>query len=331
MRYLFGDYVLDTQCQELQRAGAPVKLRRKVLQVLVYLLAHRGRVVSKQELLEQVWSNQFVGDEALKSCVKALRQALGERGRTPRFVHTVHGQGYRFVASVAVQESLPADAASPALLLHEAEGAPQQAEAPSPALATPRAAPESTPWEALEGEYKQVTVLCAALAEAPTLATRLGPEAMYHLMRDVLTLAQATVQRHEGTIVQVSGEGFLALFGAPVAQEDHARRAVLAAFELRQRLHAPAALRGQPHGVALRLGLHSRPVVVGPLAHEPRRSYTATGATLQRATQLQQQAAPDTILVSAATYALVQDEVQGEVYDTLSLDAPRSPEPVYMI
>ena len=87
-------------------------------------------------------------------------------------------------------------------------------------------------------------MLCGALAEGPTLAARLGPEAMYHLMHDVLALAQDTVQRYEGTLTQVSGDGFVALFGAPVAQEDHARRAVLAALELRQRLRVPHAIRG---------------------------------------------------------------------------------------
>src|SRR5712691_1364801 len=98
MRYSFGDYVLDTQRYELQRDREPIKLRRKVFQVLAYLLTHGDRVVPKQELLEHLWPDQFVGDEALKSCIKTLRQALGERGRTPRFVHTLHGQGYSFVA-----------------------------------------------------------------------------------------------------------------------------------------------------------------------------------------------------------------------------------------
>jgi class 3 adenylate cyclase len=107
---------------------------------------------------------------------------------------------------------------------------------------------------------------------------------MYRLMRAVLALAQETVQRYDGTISQVSGEGFVALFGAPVAQEDHARQAVLAACELRQRLHAPDALRGQPSGVAVRMGLHTGPVVVGPLGHDPHRPYTAVGDTLLRAT-----------------------------------------------
>jgi DNA-binding winged helix-turn-helix (wHTH) protein len=80
-----------------------------VFQVLAHLLAHRDRVVLKQELLEHLWPDQFVRDEALKSCMKTLRQALEERGRTPRFLRTLHGQGYRFVAAVAVREPLAAD------------------------------------------------------------------------------------------------------------------------------------------------------------------------------------------------------------------------------
>ena len=66
MRYTFGDYVLDTQRYELRHAGEPIKLRRKVFQVFAYLLAHHERVVPKQELLEHLWPDQFVGDEALK-------------------------------------------------------------------------------------------------------------------------------------------------------------------------------------------------------------------------------------------------------------------------
>jgi class 3 adenylate cyclase/tetratricopeptide (TPR) repeat protein len=157
-------------------------------------------------------------------------------------------------------------------------------------------------------------MLCGALAEASILAARLGPEAMYHLMHDMLALAQDTVQRYGGTLLQVSGEGFVALFGAPVAHEDHARRAVVAALELRQRLRVPKAIRGQPYGITVRLGLHTGPVVVGPLGQDPQRPYIAASETLQVATRLQQQAASDTILLSAATYALVQAEVQGDVW-----------------
>ena len=113
MRYGFGDYVLDTERAELQGAGGLIPLRRKAFQVLVYLLTHRERVVSTQELLEHLWPEQFVGDEVLKACMKAVRQALGERGRAPRFVRTLYGQGYRFVALVEVQEPLPTDRTAP--------------------------------------------------------------------------------------------------------------------------------------------------------------------------------------------------------------------------
>src|SRR6266850_967146 len=167
----FGDYELDTQRHELHRAGAPIKLRRKVFQVLVYLLAHRDRVVAKQELLAQLWPGQFVGEETLTSCIKTLRQALGERGRTARFLRTLHGQGYRFVGAVAVEEHRPAD--DTPRTLHGGGEAAHQAEGPAPALAAPLADTGSTPSEALDGEHKQVTVLCGALAEAPTLAARL--------------------------------------------------------------------------------------------------------------------------------------------------------------
>jgi DNA-binding winged helix-turn-helix (wHTH) protein len=222
MRCIFGDYVLNTQRHELHHAGVPVKLRRKVFQVLAYLLAHREQVVSKQELLEHVWPDQFVGDEALKSCIKALRKALEESRRAPRFIRTLHGQGYRFVAAVEVQEPLPANDAPPIAL-------PGALHALAPRGGEGTLCPSSLA-PALAGEHKQVTVLCGALAEALTLAMRLGSETMYHLMCDVLVLAQDTVQRYGGTLFQVSGEGFLALFGAPMAHEDHARRAVLAAF-----------------------------------------------------------------------------------------------------
>jgi DNA-binding winged helix-turn-helix (wHTH) protein len=77
MRSLFGNYVLDLQRYELHGAGVPIKLRRKVFQVLAYLLVHRHRVVSKQELFAHVWPDQFVGEATLTSCITALRKALG--------------------------------------------------------------------------------------------------------------------------------------------------------------------------------------------------------------------------------------------------------------
>jgi class 3 adenylate cyclase len=133
-------------------------------------------------------------------------------------VRTLHGQGYRFVAAVEEREHLPVNAALPALPLHGGEEVTHQTALSSPPLVPPLTDPRSISEEAPDGEHKQVTVLCGALAEAPALAVRLEPEAMYHLMRAVLALVQDTVQHYEGMLLQVSDEGFVALFGAPVAQ-----------------------------------------------------------------------------------------------------------------
>ena len=273
MRYLFGDYVLDTQRAELHGEGAPIKLRRKAFQVLAYLLAHRDRVVPKQELLEHLWPDQFVGDEVLKACITALRKALGEKGQAPHFVRTLHGQGYRFVAPVEAREHLPTDDAPPALHCRAGEGTTHRAEGPSPAFAPLLADLGSTPSEAQDGEHKHITVLCGALADVPALTARLGPEGLYRLLQAWLALVQEVVHRYEGTLTSSTGESFTALFGAPVAQEDHARRAVLATLDLRERcqthLTLPAPVNGS--AITMQLGLHSGLVVVGDLGAPPQR------------------------------------------------------------
>src|SRR5215475_1607384 len=100
MRYTFGDYILDSQRYELHHAGKPAPLRPKAFEVLAYHLAHRERVVPKDELLEHLWAGRFVGDATLNSCIKEVRRAIGDSGTVPRLLRTVRGRGYRFVALV---------------------------------------------------------------------------------------------------------------------------------------------------------------------------------------------------------------------------------------
>src|SRR5256884_7968864 len=122
---------------------------------------------------------------------------------------------------------------------------------------------------ALEGERKQVTVLFCDIANSTPLAARLGPEAMHTLLNRFFELALDEVHRYEGTINQFLGDGFMALFGAPVAHEDHARRAVLAALGLHRALHGGGVqpLLGLPPDEALvvRMGLNTGLVVVGSI------------------------------------------------------------------
>ena len=127
MTYVFANCVLDTHLYTLRRAGRVRQLRPKVFQMLIYLLDHHERVVAKQELAEQIWPQQFISDAALESCIKFVRQALGDTGRTQQFVQTVHGHGYRFIAPVEVLSEAQANRVPPV--------EPRLAPAPRPTLA----------------------------------------------------------------------------------------------------------------------------------------------------------------------------------------------------
>src|SRR5437867_7173217 len=100
MRYVFGEYERDTRLYELRHAGQPCKLEPQVFNVLRYLIEHCDRVVTKDELLEQLWPNQFISEVTLNHRVMAARKAIGDSGREQRCIKTVHGRGYRFIAEV---------------------------------------------------------------------------------------------------------------------------------------------------------------------------------------------------------------------------------------
>ena len=333
MQYLFGDYALDISHCELRRTGRRIPLRPKVFDVLRYLIAHRDRVVSQQDLLDHIWPQQFVGEATLKSCIKEARQAVGDTGKAQRIIQTLHGRGYRFVAAVAEASESPPAEATHSLLAPPHTSAPEDlghALERSPMLGAEAHAyvkGSATAPDVLEGECKQVTILCCALADARGLAARVGSEAMYRLMRTFLALAQRVVQRYAGTLMQRLSDGFVAFFGAPVAQEDHARRAVLAALEVQQRAREEPALRAPLRGAFLStsMGLHTGMVIVGPLGEEAPTLYAALDATTDIAGRLQRLAGPGTILMSEATRRLVQEEVRVEAYDTLDMaELPRS-------
>lgn len=107
--YRFLDCELDPRSHELRRGGDPVRLERQVFAVLVHLVEHRDRVVPKAELLDAVWGNRFVSDSALTSRLKDARRAVGDDGHQQHVIATVHGVGYRFVASVEVDGHPAAD------------------------------------------------------------------------------------------------------------------------------------------------------------------------------------------------------------------------------
>src|SRR5262249_41857301 len=158
---------------------------------------------------------------------------------------------------------------------------------------------------ALQGERKRITVLFCDIVSSTRLAERIGADAMHALLNRFFELAMAEVHRYEGTINQFLGDGFMALFGAPIAHEDHARRAVLAALGVRRALAADPPMAE----LRTRMGLNTGPVVVGAIGDNLRMDYTAIGDTTNLAARLQQIANPGDIYLSEATYRLVDRSV----------------------
>ena len=100
MRYVFDTFVIDAAKRELIAAGTPLRVEPKVLDLLLYLIERRDRVVSKDELVNAVWQGRFISDAAISSSVAAARRALSDDGREQRYLRTAHGRGFRFVGSL---------------------------------------------------------------------------------------------------------------------------------------------------------------------------------------------------------------------------------------
>ena len=160
---------------------------------------------------------------------------------------------------------------------------------------------------ALEGERKQVTVLFVDVSGFTSLSARLDPEDVHRVMQRGFELMLAEVHRFEGTVNQFLGDGIMALFGAPLAHEDHAQRAVHAALGIREALEGHRAELRRQRGIEfqVRLGLNTGLVVVGSIGDDLRMDYTAVGDTTNVAARMQQAAEPGRILVSEATHRLV--------------------------
>jgi class 3 adenylate cyclase/tetratricopeptide (TPR) repeat protein len=161
---------------------------------------------------------------------------------------------------------------------------------------------------ALEGERKQVTVLFADLKGSMELLADRDPEEARQLLDPVLTHMMDAVHRYEGTVNQVMGDGIMALFGAPIAHEDHAVRACYAALRMQETVHRYAEEARRAHGVTvqIRVGLNSGEVVVRAIGNDLHMDYTAVGETTHLAARMEQAARPGTVLIAPATLNLVK-------------------------
>jgi class 3 adenylate cyclase/tetratricopeptide (TPR) repeat protein len=199
----------------------------------------------------------------------------------------------------------------------------------SPAAYTPKHLADKilTSRSALEGERKQVTVLFVDVSGFTSLSERLDPEEVHGLMNRAFELMLTEVHRYEGTVNQFLGDGIMALFGAPIAHEDHAQRAVHAALGIRKALEGYQEELRSRRGISfqVRQGLNTGLVVLGSIGNDLRMDYTAVGDTTNVAARLQAAADPGRIVISEATHRLVSGYFYTRSLGELSLKGKAEP------
>ena len=214
-----------------------------------------------------------------------------------------------------------------------AETAAAPVRSPTPETYTPKHLAEKilTSRAALEGERKQVTVLFADLKGSMELLADRDPEEARELLDPVLERMMEAVHRYEGTVNQVMGDGIMALFGAPVAHEDHAVRACYAAHDMQAAMRRYTEAVRHAHGieVQVRVGLNSGDVVVRAIGSDLRMDYSAVGQTTHLAARMEQLATPGTIRLTADTLRLAEGYIEVKPLGRVPVKGLETPIDVY--
>jgi class 3 adenylate cyclase/tetratricopeptide (TPR) repeat protein len=203
----------------------------------------------------------------------------------------------------------------------------------SPETYTPKHLIEKilTSKSALEGERKQVTVLFADMKGSMELLANRDPEQARKILDPVLELMMDAVHRYEGTVNQVMGDGIMALFGAPLAHEDHAVRACYAALDMQAavRRYGEKVLSSDGVGAQIRIGLNSGEVVVRAIGSDLRMDYSAVGQTTHLAARMEQLANPGSTLLTTGTLRLAEGYIEVTPIGPLPVKGVEKPIDVY--
>ena len=238
-----------------------------------------------------------------ENCGQALPRTCPNCGQTVSITA-------RFCANCGFQLTATSTTANAAIAAPPAS-TPQTPPMPSQLDVLRRATPQPLAQKILaqrdrvEGERKLVTALFADIVGSTTLAEAMDPEDWREVVSGAHARVSEAVYRYEGTIAQLLGDGVLAFFGAPLAHEDDAERALRAALEILDGIHAYAAelrRRNLVDDFRMRIGLNTGIVVVGDIGSDLHMEYLAIGDTVNLAARMQSAAEPDTILISENTY-----------------------------
>jgi len=183
----------------------------------------------------------------------------------------------------------------------------------------------------IEGERKLVTVFFADVANYTSISEKLDPEEVHQIMDGAFKILMDEIHKYEGTINQFTGDGVMALFGAPVAHEDHAQRACYAALAIQNALGEYGDKIEKDTGVEfkMRVGLNSGPVIVGAIGDDLRMDYTAVGDTTNLGSRMESMAGPGNILVSGNTHRLVRSFFEFESLGKIEVKGKKEPQDAF--
>ena len=183
----------------------------------------------------------------------------------------------------------------------------------------------------IEGERRTITVLFADAKGFTPISERIGEEKIYDISKTFIDLMVDSVHRYEGTINQFRGDGILALFGAPMAHEDSARRAVAAALEMKNTLKKYTDSIKTKHGINLqfRIGLNTGPVVVGKIHDNLEMDFTAYGDTVNLGARMEEMAEPGMVYLSEHTYRVVSNYYECESLGARKVKGKENPVIIY--
>jgi class 3 adenylate cyclase/tetratricopeptide (TPR) repeat protein len=185
----------------------------------------------------------------------------------------------------------------------------------------------------IEGERKLVTILFADVANSTAMFENLDPESVHEIMDGCFRLMMDEIHKYEGTINQFRGDGIMALFGAPIAHEDHAQRACHAALAVQKSLAPYCESLKTRWGIdfKMRIGLNSGPVVVGSIGDDLRMDYTAQGDTANLASRMESNAQPGGVLVSSHIYRQAKEFFEFEPIGEIHVKGKEEPVEAYRL
>jgi len=304
--FVFDKYALDPERRELRHGDIVVPVQPQVFDLLEYLIRNRGRVVSRDDMLEAVWAGRIVSESTLATRINAARSAIGDDGESQRLIRTLPRKGLRFVGDVRVLDDIPQAA--------------EKTEQSSPAR--PAAA-------RAEAERRHLTVMSCDFVGLRELATQLDPEELGAAIRACHDCCAQIAGRWGGALTRFADDGATILFCYPQAHEDDAERAIRAGLDLIDSI--PRLEAGQGRQFAARIGVATGLVVVGVSGAGPTQESAPVGEAPTLAAALRRVAAPGTLLIATGTHNLLGGLFEYEQAGPFAIGGFANPVPAWRV